>query len=157
ANDWDRLKILDIMHQRSLDLRSKELDSGMTLVGPHRHDIRFLFAGKDSRYFCSQGQQRALILSYKMAQIMYHSRTHQVFPFLLLDDVLSELDPDRRTNLVRFLKVIPSQIFLTTTDLSFSLDFGDRSLSVFRIENGVIAGARDSESLRRNIDSSFRG
>ncbi len=156
-NHWDRSMVMDAMHHRTQELRSRELESGMTLVGPHRHDIRFLFAGKDSRYFCSQGQQRALILSYKMAQIMYHHRTHQVFPFLLLDDVLSELDPDRRTNLMRFLKEIPSQIFLTTTDLSFSLDFGDRSLSVFRIEKGVIASARNSESLRRDIDSSPGG
>lgn len=157
ANDWDRSQVMDAMHQRGLELRPRELETGVTLVGPHRHDIRFLFAGKDSRYFCSQGQQRALILSYKMAQIMYHQRTHQVCPFLLLDDVLSELDPDRRANLVRFLKEsiqAPSQIFLTTTD-SALVDFGDRNLSVFRIEDGVIASARNSaEGVRRRIDSS---
>jgi DNA replication and repair protein RecF len=160
VNRWSRSQVMDAMHQRGLELRSSELETGVTLVGPHRHDIRFLFAGKDSRYFCSQGQQRALILSYKMAQIMYHQRTHQVCPFLLLDDVLSELDPDRRTNLVRFLKEsiqAPSQIFLTTTD-SALLDFGDRNLSVFRIEDGVIASARNAtESIRRRIDSSPRG
>jgi DNA replication and repair protein RecF len=154
ATEWSRAQIMEAMHQRALELRSRELEAGQSLVGPHRHDIRFLFAGKDSRYFCSQGQQRALILSYKMAQIMYHHRTHHVFPFLLLDDVLSELDPDRRTNLVRFLKVIPSQIFLTTTDISFSLDFGDRDLSVFQIEKGVITSAGNAEGIRRNIDSS---
>ena len=69
---------------------------------------------------------------------MYHQRAHQVFPFLLLDDVLSELDPGSRTNLVRFLNKVSitasSQIFLTTTDLSFSMDFGDRSIYIFRIE-----------------------
>lgn len=160
TSGWDRSQIMDAMHQRGLELRSRELESGLTLVGPHRHDIRFLFAGKDSRYFCSQGQQRALILSYKMAQIMYHHRTHQVFPFLLLDDVLSELDPERRANLVKFLTEEikpPSQIFLTTTD-SALLNFGDRDLSVFRLENGVIASARNSaESIRRRIDSSLRG
>lgn len=157
ANDWDRSEIMNAMHQRALDLRRTELESGATLIGPNRHDIRFLFAGKDSRYFCSQGQQRALILSYKMAQIMYHHRTHQVFPFLLLDDVLSELDPDRRRNLVEFLKGIPSQVFLTTTDLSFSTDFGDRTLSVYKIKNGVISSAGSSESLRRDVDPSIGG
>jgi DNA replication and repair protein RecF len=107
-------------------------------VGPQRHDIRVLFAGKDSRFFCSQGQQRALILSFKMAQILYHYRAHQVYPFLLLDDVLSELDPVRRSNLVTFLKDIPAQIFITTTDLSFTMNFGDRRLSVFRIHQGTV-------------------
>jgi DNA replication and repair protein RecF len=126
------------MHKRTLELRDSELNSGSSLVGPQRHDIRVLFAGKDSRFFCSQGQQRALILSFKMAQILYHHRSYEVYPFLLLDDVLSELDPVRRTNLVKFLRDIPAQIFLTTTDLSFSTDFGDRRINVFNIENGHV-------------------
>ncbi|HMN66943.1 MAG TPA: DNA replication and repair protein RecF [Bdellovibrionales bacterium] len=139
AATWSRSDILSAMHNRGLELRERELGVGASLVGPQRHDIRILFAGKDSRFFCSQGQQRALVLSFKMAQILYHYRSYQVYPFLLLDDVLSELDPIRRTNLVKFLRDIPAQIFLTTTDLSFSLDFGDRRLNVFRIENGTVS------------------
>ena len=138
AYEWTRSDILSAMHNRALELRESELSTGASLVGPQRHDIRVLFAGKDSRFFCSQGQQRALILSFKMAQILYHHRAYQVYPFLLLDDVLSELDPIRRSNLVRFLKGIPAQIFLTTTDLSFAMDFGDRRINVFRIDNGVV-------------------
>ncbi len=138
AEAWSRSDILSALHKRALELRESEIQSGTSLVGPHKHDVRFLFTGKDSRFFCSQGQQRALILSFKMAQILYHYKAHQVHPLLLLDDVLSELDPIRRTNLVSFLKDIPAQIFLTTTDLSFSMDFGDRRLSLFRIENGTV-------------------
>jgi DNA replication and repair protein RecF len=136
--NWSRSDVLSALHKRSLELRERELDTGASLVGPQRHDIRILFAGKDSRFFCSQGQQRALILSFKMAQILYHYKAHQIYPFLLLDDVLSELDPIRRTNLVKFLKDIPAQIFLTTTDLSFTTDFGDRRLNVFDIEQGAV-------------------
>ncbi len=146
AESWSRSDILSAMHKRTQELREKEILSGTSLVGPHKHDIRFLFTGKDSRFFCSQGQQRALILSFKMAQILYHHRAHQVYPFLLLDDVLSELDPIRRSNLVKFLKDIPAQIFLTTTDLSFSMDFGAQRLSVFDIDRGT-ASARKSEGL----------
>lgn len=138
AVDWSRADILSAMHNRAVELRQRELESGSSLVGPQRHDVRILFSGKDSRFFCSQGQQRALILSFKMAQILYHHRAYQVYPFLLLDDVLSELDSTRRANLVKFLKDIPAQIFITTTDLSFSPDFGDRRLSVFRIERGTV-------------------
>jgi DNA replication and repair protein RecF len=138
VGQWSRSDILSAMHKRTLELRDSELNSGSSLVGPQRHDIRVLFAGKDSRFFCSQGQQRALILSFKMAQILYHHRSYEVYPFLLLDDVLSELDPVRRTNLVKFLRDIPAQIFLTTTDLSFSTDFGDRRINVFNIENGQV-------------------
>ena len=97
AYSWKRAEILSALHQRALELRERELSSGISLVGPQRHDIRILFSGKDSRYFCSQGQQRALILSFKMAQILYHHRAYQIYPFLLLDDVLSELDPIRRS------------------------------------------------------------
>ena len=135
---WSRADILSALHERSMELRGGELRSGVSLVGPHKHDVRILFDGKDSRFFCSQGQQRALILSFKMAQILYHHRSYEVYPFLLLDDVLSELDPVRRTNLVEFLRDIPAQIFLTTTDLSFSMNFGDRRLNVYRIENGTV-------------------
>lgn len=138
AWDWTRSDLLSAMHNRTLELRERELESGLSLVGPQRHDIRILFAGKDSRFFCSQGQQRAIILCLKMAQVLYHHRAYQVYPFLLLDDVLSELDPTRRANLVKFLKDIPAQIFITTTDLSFSHDFGDRRLTVFKIENGNV-------------------
>lgn len=138
AFEWTRSDILSAMHNRALELRESELSSGASLVGPQRHDIRILFTGKDSRFFCSQGQQRALILSFKMAQILYHHRAYQVYPFLLLDDVLSELDPIRRSNLVKFLKGIPAQIFLTTTDLSFARSFGDRRINIFRIDNGLV-------------------
>ena len=140
VHDADAAELLSTMHQRALEMRVAELGSGSSLVGPHKHDIRILFDGKDSRFFCSQGQQRALILSFKMAQILYHHKSTQVCPFLLLDDVLSELDPARRKNLIGFLRDIPAQIFLTTTDLSFSPDFGDRRLSVFKVENGTVTG-----------------
>ncbi len=138
ARHWSRSDLLTAMHNRAMELRERELATGLSLVGPQRHDIRVLFAGKDSRFFCSQGQQRALILSFKMAQILYHYRAYQVYPFLLLDDVLSELDPARRSNLVKFLRDVPAQIFLTTTDLSFSMDFGGRPIHIFRIENGSV-------------------
>lgn len=142
ALDWNRADILTFLHKRTLELRTAELSSGTSLVGPHKHDIRILFNAKDSRFYCSQGQQRALILSVKMAQILYYYRAYQVYPMLLLDDVLSELDPIRRTNLVQFLQDVPAQIFLTTTDLSFAMDFGDRRISLYRIENGC-AQAQD--------------
>src|SRR5262249_44761111 len=63
VSNWSRSDILSAMHKRALELRERELETGASLVGPQRHDIRLLFAGKDSRFFCSQGQQRALILS----------------------------------------------------------------------------------------------
>ncbi len=139
ALEWEMEEIVQAQTSRLKDLQRSEIDSGVALVGPHKHDLRFLFAGEDARYFCSQGQQRALILSVKMAQIMYHQRVHGVLPFLLLDDVLSELDPEKRARLVAFLKQIKPQIFLTSTDLSFPLDFdfGDKDVDIFQVKEGV--------------------
>lgn len=136
--DKTKEEVVYAMQKRLRELGPREVEAGTSLVGPHKHDIRFLFNGKDARYYSSQGQQRALILSFKMAQIMYHYRVYQIYPVLLLDDVLSELDLDKRTNLVNFLKRIKTQIFITTTELAFPYDFGDRDIQLFRIEKGTV-------------------
>ena len=138
ALDWNASKVHFVLEERASQLRNAEIDSGISLVGPQKHDIQFLFGGNDSRYFCSQGQQRSLILSFKMAQIMYHYKVHQEYPILLLDDVLSELDQEKRTNLIEALKGIRSQILVTTTDLFFPWDFGDRDLAIHQVVNGEI-------------------
>ncbi|MCC7404677.1 MAG: DNA replication and repair protein RecF [Bdellovibrionales bacterium] len=141
TSEPDPAAIHQMMETRLAQLRNAELDSGTSLVGPHKHDIEFLFAGNNSRFFCSQGQQRALILSFKIAQIMYHYGVHQEYPILLLDDVLSELDQQRRTNLIEALKSIRSQILVTTTDLSFPLDFGNTDIAVLQVARGEIVEA----------------
>ncbi len=138
ANAFDQSEIHDALRLRILQLQKAEIETGTSLVGPHKHDIRFMIDAHDSRYYCSQGQQRALILSFKMAQIMYHGKVHREQPILLLDDVLSELDAERRANLIEFLKGINSQIFLTTTDLSFPEHFLAKDMAVHRIAGGKI-------------------
>lgn len=142
ATHWDLREVLECLGNRLKSLRKSELQSATTLVGPHKHEIHFLSAGNDARYFCSQGQQRALILGFKMAQIMYHYRVFRVHPLLLLDDVLSELDPTKGANLLKFLEGIRSQIILTTTDIAFPFDFGARTLSVFRMNQGAVETLR---------------
>lgn len=137
ARDWDLASILDSQRNRVKLLRKSELSSGHSLVGAHKHELHFLSAGNDARYFCSQGQQRTLILGFKMAQIMYHHRVFHVHPMLLLDDVLSELDPVKGANLLRFLEGIRSQILLTSTDISFPFEFAAKGMSVFRLNAGV--------------------
>ena len=112
-------------------------------MGPHKHDVTFRMGKTDTRFFASQGQQRAIILGFKMAQIMYHHRVFQVHPLLLLDDVLSELDPVKGANLLRFLEGIKSQILLTTTDISFPFDFAQKGMAVHQLELGRIESLRN--------------
>ncbi|MBX3033658.1 MAG: DNA replication and repair protein RecF [Bdellovibrionaceae bacterium] len=142
ARNFTRKMVDDALRQRALELHDAELGSGTSLVGPHKHDITFLYNQKDSRFFCSQGQQRAIILAFKMAQIVYHGRVHGLYPVLMLDDVLSELDSSRRSALISFLHEIKTQVFLTTTDLTLPECFAQDHPSVIRIADGqVLTGA----------------
>ena len=84
------------------------------------------------------GAARALILSFKMAQIVYHRNLHGAYPFLLLDDVLSELDAEKRASLIQFLSEINAQIFVTTTDLSLPLSMKSENCTVLNIRDGQI-------------------
>ena len=138
ARDWKREEIYDAMRKRLSQLQLSELAAGLTLVGPHRHDVKFLYQKEDSRYFCSQGQQRVLILSFKMAQILYHYSVYGEHPILLLDDVLSELDHCRRKNLMEFLRGVTSQIFITTTDANQFEVFGN-NVKTFKVKSGEVA------------------
>lgn len=138
ARELSLEQINNALYQRLQQLRDAELSSGSSLVGPHKHEIVFLYDQKDSRFYCSQGQQRALILSFKMAQIVYYCKLHGAYPILLLDDVLSELDFVKRGALIEFLQSIKTQIFLTTTDLHLPEELRMNQSRVFEVKEGRI-------------------
>jgi len=94
----------------------KEIWNGTTLIGPHRDDVAFELAGRDLAGFASRGQQRTAILALKLAELDLLSARDGRPPLLLLDDVFSELDPARRSHLVRRIAALP-QAFVTTTTL----------------------------------------
>ncbi|NJN83074.1 MAG: DNA replication and repair protein RecF, partial [Caldilineaceae bacterium] len=95
--------------------RQRELASGGTLYGPHRDDIRFLTDGRDLRLFGSRGQQRTTALSLKLAEVQAMTEATGSTPLLLLDDVMSELDAQRRSTLLAALVEV-DQVLITTTD-----------------------------------------
>lgn len=138
AMSYAQADVFDALQKRIVELRDAELSSGTSLVGPQKHDIVFLYNQKDSRFFCSQGQQRAIILSFKMAQIVYHRKAYGVYPVLMLDDVLSELDKAKRDALILFLHDINTQIFVTTTDFNLSDEFNLDQISVMNVRDGNI-------------------
>ncbi len=135
---FSRSEIVEKLKKRASELRSAEVSSGSSLVGPHKHDILFLYNQKDSRFFCSQGQQRAIILSFKMAQIVYHRRVHGTYPILLLDDVLSELDSEKRFRLVEFLEKLETQIFITSTEIDSVENLNKENVKIKYLDNGII-------------------
>lgn len=131
-------EVNEMLRKRLMELRDAEMATGGSLVGPQKHDIIFLYGQKDSRFYCSQGQQRAIILSFKMAQIVYHRRVHGFYPALMLDDVLSELDEGKKSALINFLHEINTQIFITTTDIDLPRSFALENLTVMKIDNGAL-------------------
>ncbi len=95
--------------------RPRELAAGNTLYGPHRDDLRFVTNRSDLRAYGSRGQQRTAALSLKLAELQVSKTTTGVAPLLLLDDVMSELDGQRRTTLLHALAGV-EQAIITTTD-----------------------------------------
>ncbi len=106
----------DALERRLRETAEKEVWNGTTLIGPHRDDIVFALDGRDLAGFASRGQQRTAILAFKLAELDLLTAQDGRPPLLLLDDVFSELDPDRRAHLVRRIAELP-QAFVTTTTL----------------------------------------
>jgi DNA replication and repair protein RecF len=104
----------DALARRLADTAEKEVWNGSTVIGPHRDDIAFDLAGRDLAGFASRGQQRTAILAFKLAELDLLTELDGRPPLLLLDDVFSELDPERRSHLVRRIAALP-QAFVTTT------------------------------------------
>jgi DNA replication and repair protein RecF len=94
----------------------RDRDRGYTSAGPHMDDLTLALGGKGARLYGSQGQQRALVLALKIAEIENLRDRLGRPPLLLLDDVSSELDPEKNGHLLRHLAELPGQAFLTTTD-----------------------------------------
>lgn len=112
----DRLR--DLILRRMEESRDDDLRRGQTLVGPHRDDISFEIEGRDARAFGSQGQQRTVALAWKMAEVRLCEDLLGERPLLLLDDVMSELDENRRACVTKFVEG-GIQTVITTTNLGY--------------------------------------
>jgi DNA replication and repair protein RecF len=108
--------VRDALARRLEETAEKEAWNGTTLIGPHRDDLVFQLGGRPMASFASRGQQRTAILAFKLAELDLLTALDGRPPLLLLDDVFSELDPQRRAHLVRRIAALP-QAFVTTTTL----------------------------------------
>ena len=117
--------------------RPDDLRRGFSTVGPHRDDFRIAINGVDARVYGSQGQQRTAALSIKLSEIELVQELNGYYPILLLDDVLSELDKNRRAALLE-MALDKSQIFITSTDIDQELlELTRGSFNKYHIENGT--------------------
>ena len=114
--------------------RDNDIRRGTSTVGPHRDDLTLLLSGMDVRVYGSQGQQRTAALSLKLAELDIMHREIGEWPVLLLDDVMSELDPGRRRHLLKRFEGV--QTIVTCTDMS---DLAEAEIgAAYRIDNGTI-------------------
>lgn len=111
---------LDTLRENFLEVFSlcklKEKEQGVTAIGPHRDDLFIELNGKKAQFFASQGQQRTIVLSLKLAEIEWMYQMSGEYPILLLDDVLSELDDARQHILMNCIED-KVQTFLTTATI----------------------------------------
>jgi len=108
----------DIFHRKIQDKSEEEIRRRTSLVGPHLDDLYFDFGGRAARKIVSQGQARAMVLALKIAEVEVIHETRQHPPLLLLDDVISELDTEKATNLLQKMVSLGTQTFMTTTGLT---------------------------------------
>ena len=126
----------DILCSQIFHNRERDIYNGYAGIGPHRDDIEFYINDKDARKYGSQGQQRTIALSLKLAEIRIARQLLDEPPVLLLDDVLSELDLDRQRFLVSEIDDV--QLFITSAELNEEVVGALRGGTLFRIEDGTV-------------------
>ena len=114
---WNTAESLQHYRTQLREVRKRELIQGVCLLGPHRDYLEFLVNGINMLTYGSRGQQRTTALSAKLAELAYMRACTGDEPVLLLDDVFSELDMQRRRHLLSEV-MRHEQVFLTATDLS---------------------------------------
>jgi DNA replication and repair protein RecF len=115
--EWNTVEALENYRTQLREARRREIHQGVCSLGPHRDDLEFLVNGVDMLHFGSRGQQRTVALAAKLAELSYMRQVTGEEPILLLDDVFSELDLQRRAYLLRQV-LHHEQVLMTTTDFS---------------------------------------
>jgi DNA replication and repair protein RecF len=126
------------MAQGLASSRSHDIARGGTSVGPHRDDLNIEVDGKEARLYGSQGQQRTAVISLKMSTLVHGKSELGFAPLLLLDDILSDLDENRRERLVDMVLGNAGQAVLTCTEATAA---GQKILDlakVFTVHSGRI-------------------
>lgn len=139
-NNFNNLEVIEKEYQEILKKnREKEKLRYVSLYGPHKDDLIFNINGKDSKIFASQGQQRTIMLSLKLAEAKLIETITKTKPILLLDDVFSELDNMRSKLLIE--KTKNYQNIITTNSL-LNIDISHMQGNIYKVVNGKIIDER---------------
>lgn len=118
-------------------VRRREVAQGANVLGPHRDDVAFFDGEIDLAVYGSRGQQRSVALAVKLAELAYIESTTGEQPVLLLDDVLSELDAQRREDLLLAVRDL-DQTLVTTADLGVAPPSALDQATVFLVRGGRV-------------------
>lgn len=116
---------------------NREIIYGSTLIGPHRDDFSFILEDNDLLLYGSQGQLKMAVLALKLAEIEVFKDICGENPVILLDDLFSELDINKRNKVINYLNK-DMQTIITTTDLSNVDEEYINNSYIFEIENGAV-------------------
>lgn len=114
--------------------RKKDFERGMTTIGPHRDDFSVFINGIDTKNYGSQGQQRTAVLTIKFSSLRIIKEITNEYPILLLDDVLSELDFNRKKYILSTIGEI--QTIITCTETDDIKDYLDKKSKIFYVKEG---------------------
>jgi DNA replication and repair protein RecF len=130
-------EIRDSFRARLRDLRSEEIARSVTTIGPHRDELRFLANDIDLGNYGSRGQVRTALLSLKLAEVNWMKDRTGEWPVILLDEVMAELDLQRRADLLKYVGE-SEQVLFTTTDLNlFAPEFVEKA-EVWKVSGGKV-------------------
>ena len=132
-------QLAEAYRRRIRAVREKELWNGVSLVGPHRDDLRVELGGREVAAHASRGQQRTIILALKLAETDLLGADGAPTPIVLLDDVFSELDADRSERSLGLL-LERGQVLVTMADLA-SLPTGRRGVTIWEVGEGRLSQA----------------
>ena len=122
-------------------LRNEEIARGVTTIGPHRDDLRFIINRADVSDYGSRGQMRTTLLALKLAEVEWMQERTGEWPVILLDEVMAELDMNRRADLLKYVGK-SEQVLFTTTDLSlFTPEFVEQA-EIWDVSGGVVQPRR---------------
>ena len=137
-----REEIATVFRQQLGAEQGKEIAAGLSLFGPHRDEVNFEVDGRELRLFGSRGQQRTASLSVKLAEVEVMTHHLGEPPLLLLDDIMSELDAERRAALLTTMETVPQAICSTTDWDDFAPEFRQRATCLC-VEEGRINTVQD--------------
>ncbi|GAB4542787.1 MAG: DNA replication/repair protein RecF [Anaerolineales bacterium] len=118
-------------------IRGEDIARGVTSIGPHRDDLRFIINKADARDYGSRGQIRTALLALKLAEVEWMKERVGEYPVVLLDEVMAELDAQRRADLMAYVHNGQQTLISATDTKLFSADFLARA-EIWDVQNGVV-------------------